>query len=52
MITSYMHLGHPEAEQAIVIAIEAVSIEPKLRTCNLGGTADTVTCGKAIASAI
>jgi isocitrate/isopropylmalate dehydrogenase len=46
------HLGHPEAAQGIMTAIEAVLTEPKLRTGDLGGTADTVTCGKAIAAAI
>ena len=33
-------------------AIEAVLGESGLRTRDLGGTADTVTCGKAIAEAI
>ena len=46
------HLGHPEAAQGIMTAIEVVLTEPKLRTGDLGGTADTVTCGKAIAEAI
>ncbi len=46
------HLGHLEAAQGIMTAIEAVLTEPKLRTVDLGGTADTVTCGKAIAAAI
>ena len=46
------HLGHSEAAQGIMTAIEAVLTEPKLRTGDLGGTADTVTCGKAIAAAI
>ena len=46
------HLGHPEAAQGILTAIEAVLAEPKLRTGDLGGTAATITCGKAIAAAI
>jgi tartrate dehydrogenase/decarboxylase/D-malate dehydrogenase len=46
------HLGHPEAGGAIVSAIETVLAEQKLRTGDLGGPADTVTCGKAIADAI
>ncbi len=44
------HLGEPEAAQAIVSAIEKVLADPKLRTRDLGGTADTVACGKAIAA--
>ena len=47
-----VHLGHPEAAQGIMTAIEAVLTEPKLRTGDLRGTADTETCGKAIATAI
>lgn len=46
------HLGHPEATQGIMTAIEAVLAKPNLRTGDLGGTADTVTCGKAIAAAL
>jgi tartrate dehydrogenase/decarboxylase/D-malate dehydrogenase len=46
------HLGEPEAAAAIVKAIEQVLAEPKLRTRDLGGQADTVTCGKAIAAAL
>ncbi len=46
------HLGHGEAGAAIVRAIETVLAEEALRTRDLGGTADTVTCGKAIAEAI
>ncbi|MGI6247451.1 MAG: tartrate dehydrogenase [Pseudochelatococcus sp.] len=46
------HLGEAEAAAAIVQAIEAVLKEPALRTRDLGGRADTVTCGKAIADAI
>jgi alkylation response protein AidB-like acyl-CoA dehydrogenase len=47
-----VHLRHPEAAQGIMTAIEAVLTEPKLRTGDLRGTADTETCGKAIAAAI
>ena len=43
------HLGEPEAAQAIVAAIEKVLADPRLRTRDLGGAADTVACGKAIA---
>jgi tartrate dehydrogenase/decarboxylase/D-malate dehydrogenase len=46
------HLGHPEAAQGIMTAIESVLIDPALRTGDLGGTADTVTCGKAIAAVV
>jgi tartrate dehydrogenase/decarboxylase/D-malate dehydrogenase len=46
------HLGHPEAATGIVNAIERILAEPALRTRDLGGKADTVTCGKAIADAL
>ncbi|ESR26107.1 tartrate dehydrogenase [Lutibaculum baratangense] len=46
------HLGHTQASEAVVKACEAVLAEPKLRTGDLGGSADTVTCGKAVADAL
>ena len=46
------HLGHADAGRSVLAAIEEVLAEPKLRTRDLGGTADTVACGKAIADAI
>jgi tartrate dehydrogenase/decarboxylase/D-malate dehydrogenase len=46
------HLGQPEAAAAIVRAIETVLAEDALRTADLGGKADTVTCGSAIADAL
>ena len=46
------HLGHSEAAATIVTAIETVLADPSLRTRDLGGTADTVTCGGAIAAAV
>lgn len=46
------HLGEPEAAKAVVSAIEAVLKEDKLRTRDLGGAANTETCGKAIAQAL
>ena len=46
------HLGHPEAAAAIVSAIETVAADPKVRTADLGGSADTVSCGKAVAAAL
>ena len=46
------HLGEAEASTAIVKAIERVLAEQKLRTRDLGGPADTVACGKAVAAAL
>lgn len=46
------HLGHKAAADEIVAAIEKVLAEPGLRTRDLGGQADTETCGKAIADAL
>jgi tartrate dehydrogenase/decarboxylase / D-malate dehydrogenase len=46
------HLGEPEAAAAILAAIERVLPEARLRTRDLGGSADTVACGKAIAEAL
>jgi tartrate dehydrogenase/decarboxylase / D-malate dehydrogenase len=46
------HLGEPAAAAEIVAAIERVLAEKTLRTRDLGGNADTVTSGKAIAEAI
>jgi tartrate dehydrogenase/decarboxylase/D-malate dehydrogenase len=46
------HLGHADAHDAILRAIESVLIDENLRTRDLGGKADTITCGKAIADAI
>ena len=44
------HLGETEAAAAIVKAIEGVLAEQKLRTRDLGGPANTVDCGKAVAA--
>src|SRR5215217_3738045 len=46
------HLGETEAAAAIVKAIEQTLLEPKSRTRDLGGSADTETCGKAVAAAL
>ncbi|WP_170606340.1 tartrate dehydrogenase [Ruegeria arenilitoris] len=46
------HLGAPEAGASIVSAIERVLSEEALRTPDLGGPADTKTCGAAIADAV
>lgn len=46
------HLGHTDAHDGIMRAIEQVLLSRELRTGDLGGTANTVTCGKAIADAV
>jgi tartrate dehydrogenase/decarboxylase/D-malate dehydrogenase len=46
------HLGEAGAAKAIVAAIENVLVEPKLRTRDLKGPADTIACGKAVADAL
>jgi tartrate dehydrogenase/decarboxylase/D-malate dehydrogenase len=46
------HLGEPEAAAAIVSAIEAVLAQQSLRTGDLGGPADTKTCGAAVVDAV
>ena len=46
------HLGRPDAADGIVKAIEVVLAEEALRTKDLGGKADTITCGTAIADAV
>ena len=46
------HLGETAAAASVMAAIETVLAEPGLRTRDLGGTADTVTCGRAVAAAI
>jgi tartrate dehydrogenase/decarboxylase/D-malate dehydrogenase len=46
------HLGQPQAAAAVVSAIEKVLAQPALRTADLGGSADTAACGKAVADAL
>ncbi len=46
------HLGETEAASAMIAAIEKVLAEPALRTRELGGEADTTTCGAAVADAL
>lgn len=46
------HLGHQEASQAIVAAIERVLAEGRVLTPDMGGKATTVELGSAIAAAI
>jgi tartrate dehydrogenase/decarboxylase/D-malate dehydrogenase len=46
------HLGHKQAGDAIVSAIEATMVDPSKCTRDLGGSADTAGCGKAIAEAL
>jgi tartrate dehydrogenase/decarboxylase/D-malate dehydrogenase len=43
------HLGHKQAADEIVAAIEDVLPDERLRTDDLGGKANTIECGKAIA---
>ncbi|HSR73053.1 MAG TPA: tartrate dehydrogenase [Kiloniellales bacterium] len=45
------HLGEAEAARAVERAIATVLLEPEARTRDLGGPADTKTCGQAIADA-
>src|SRR5947207_6140040 len=44
------HLGEPDAATAIVKANERVLAQEKQRTRDLGGKANTVECGKAVAA--
>jgi tartrate dehydrogenase/decarboxylase/D-malate dehydrogenase len=46
------HVGQPEAAAAIVGAIEHVMSRKELRTPDLGGTASTEECGKAVANTL
>jgi tartrate dehydrogenase/decarboxylase/D-malate dehydrogenase len=46
------HLGEKTAADGIVKAIERVLLDGKLRTRDLGGSAGTAACGKAIADAL
>jgi tartrate dehydrogenase/decarboxylase/D-malate dehydrogenase len=46
------HFGEDEAAAATVRAIEVVLATETGRTADLKGSADTVSCGKAIAEAI
>ena len=46
------HLGETQAAAEIVAGIERVLAERTLRTGDLGGNADTETCGKAVAEAL
>lgn len=46
------HLGEAEAAAAIMRAIEHVLASPAGRTADLKGSADTESCGKAVAAAI
>jgi len=47
-----IEIGEAEAGRAVVGAIERVLAEKTLRTRDLGGNADTVTCGKAVAEMV
>src|SRR5579863_8157700 len=46
------HLGQKQAAASIVAAIERTLGERTLRTRDLGGNADTLTCGKAVAEMV
>jgi tartrate dehydrogenase/decarboxylase / D-malate dehydrogenase len=46
------HLGEADAAAAIERAIERVMADPAGRTADIGGSANTLTCGKAIADAL
>ena len=46
------HLGFAEAAKSITDAIDAALLTPELRTGDLGGKADTVTCGTGIAKIV
>ncbi|TXR48806.1 tartrate dehydrogenase [Phyllobacterium endophyticum] len=46
------HLGHAQAAAAIVKAIEKILADPSSRTRDLGGTANTAACGRAVAEAL
>jgi tartrate dehydrogenase/decarboxylase/D-malate dehydrogenase len=46
------HLGEKAASADILRAIEHVLAEPSLRTRDLGGRADTNTCGDAVVRAM
>ncbi len=46
------HLGEQAAADAIMRAVEAVLAEPKLRTGDLKGASNTMSCGKAVADAL
>ena len=43
------HLGEMDAAEAIMRAIERALVDPRTRTRDLGGSADTAASGKAIA---
>lgn len=46
------HLGEAEAAAAVLRAIEDVLADPQYRTRDLGGTASTQECGKAVVEAL
>ena len=46
------HLGHKEASDAILGAVETILKDETTRTRDLGGSAGTAACGKAVATAL
>ncbi|HEX6958336.1 MAG TPA: tartrate dehydrogenase [Ferrovibrio sp.] len=46
------HLGHKAAADAVMAAIEQALMEPRARTRDIGGSANTADCGKFIADLV
>jgi tartrate dehydrogenase/decarboxylase/D-malate dehydrogenase len=46
------HLGHKEAADAVIEAMEVALADSRTRTRDIGGRANTVECGQAIAEAV
>ena len=46
------HLGHADAARCITDTIETALADPSLRTGDLGGSATTEVCGRAIADIV
>jgi tartrate dehydrogenase/decarboxylase/D-malate dehydrogenase len=46
------HLGHTAAADAVMAAIEQALMEPRARTRDIGGSANTADCGKFIADLV
>jgi tartrate dehydrogenase/decarboxylase / D-malate dehydrogenase len=46
------HLGHKDAHDAIIEAVETALADPRARTRDLGGTATTAQCGSIVAAAV
>jgi tartrate dehydrogenase/decarboxylase/D-malate dehydrogenase len=46
------HLGHKDAADAVIEAIEIALSDPRSRTRDIGGTASTAECGAIVATAV